>query len=233
MSKNQNKVIELLICVMGSGGAVWSFLKGGLSFIGSAYAGPIGGFLFSLAVFIFLIRLIKQHKNNPYIPPIAKLFSIVVMITAISFLVSAILLPYYNRSWFGEKGVGRKDSIIIQRKADYKVRTESKNGSSVELLFFTDDQAVKELIVMPSFTRPKESMDNTVDHLSVKTTSTKPKKKGFIFLDVKDADGCDVAIRIDYGTSQQQKVIVDVVYTYYNLPKSQELLRWLLERYYV
>lgn len=224
--------MELAIFVLSSSGAVWSFLRGGMSFLGTAYIGPIGGSLFSLIFLDFCVKVKKQYKENPYVPHVCVCLSIAAILIAIFFATSAVFLLFYDRSYFGKKIEGPTDDITIAKKEVYKVKTDPKGKSSVHLLFFTEDEAVKKLDVMPSYTRPLGDKKNTVDRLWVRTTKVELKRTGFMFLDVEDVNGCNIMLSVELKENQQRVVKVAILYTYYQLTKWQEFLRWLLERYY-
>ena len=238
--ENQEKnkaLMNLVICGLSSGAAVWSYLRGGLSFFRTAYLGPIGGIIFSGMAFIFVRALKKQYPENIYIQPITYFVSVIAILVSIFFAGSVALMPLYDRSFYGEKKDGPTDYLSINVKgvsqdSTYKIITEPDKKTSVMVLFYTDDEAVKELQAEPSYKRPLGDKKNTVDRRSVQNTKVESKTKGFMFLDVKDVNGCEVNINVILSSHQTKTVKVNILYTYYYLSKWKKYLRYLLERYY-
>jgi len=237
-TQEKNKaLINLVLCGLSSGAAVWSYLKGGLSFFMTAYLGPIGGFIFSGIAFIFVRALKNQYPKNIYIQPITCFVSVISIPVIIFFAGSAILMPFYDRSFYGEKKDGPTDYLSIKVKgvsqdSVYKIKTEPDKKTSVKVLFYTKDEAVKKLKVELSYRLPLGDKKSTVDRRSVQSTNVEPKTKGFMFLDVRDVNGCDVKLNVILSSHQTKTVKVFILYTYYYLSKWKKYLRYLLERYY-
>ncbi len=223
---------------MATGGSVWSFLKGGISFFGLAWLGPIGGIFFSLIAIIFFEGLREENSENVYIRRLAKFLSIAAIVSTVFFATSGILMLFYDRSFYGEKKGGPTDSLSlningISTQKTYTIKADPHEKTSLEVIFLTDDVAVKELKAIPNLVTPFGDTKNAVDRLNVQSTMLEPKKKGYMFLDVDDVNGCDVRLNVSLLKSETTEVRICIWYTYYSLSRWQKILLRLLERYYI
>lgn len=236
---DKKQLFNFLMCLMGTSGSVWSFLKGGVSsFFGLAWLGPVGGIFFSVIAFIFFRALREENSENVYIRPIANFLSIVAIVSTLFFATSGILMLFYDRSFYGEKKGGPTDYLSlningISTQKTYTIKADPHEKTSLEVIFLADDVGVKELKAIPNLVSTLGDTKKAVDRLTVQSTVAEPKKKGYMFLDVDDVNGCDVRLNVILLKSESKKVTICILYTYYSLSKWQKILMRLLERYYI